>query len=575
MRLALAQINPTVGDLEGNRRLIGDTVSRAAAAKADLVLFPELSVCGYPPRDLIFEEDFVERCVETAHAVAGAAPRDLTILLGCPTRPEGVGPPASHNSLLAFRDGALVGRHDKRLLPTYDVFDEDRHFRAGTRAVVIDVPDRAGVVSRVGLAICEDLWHGDDVGTAWRYAGVAEPIAELGALGATLIAVASASPFVLGKTGRHRAILRKHAARLGAFVASVNQVGANDDLVFNGDSCIIAPGGSLVAAGRSFAEDLIVHELPAAGAVAGAPVADPVENTPLDEQAFRALVLGTRDYCRKTGFGAALIGLSGGIDSALTACVGVAALGTANITGVAMPSRFSSSHSVDDARELGGRLGIRLIEAPIECAVDGVRGALVPPLAALGQPALGVPTPDVADENLQSRVRGTIMMTLSNRTGAIVLTTGNKSELAVGYCTLYGDMNGGLAVLSDVDKGRVYSISRWLNSHAGVSGFGAPPIPERSIEKPPSAELRPNQTDQDSLPPYDVLDAMLERVVEKRESVERIARETGFDAALVRRIARMTARAEYKRQQAAVGLKITSLTFGSGRRVPIAQRWGG
>jgi len=571
MRLALAQINPTVGDLPGNRRLIAQAVDRADAQNADLVLLPELAVCGYPPRDLIFEEGFVERCTETAHAIAAAAPAGITILIGCPTRPEGGGAPASCNSLLAFRDSKLIARHDKRLLPTYDVFDEDRHFRAGRRAVTVDVQSRAGDTVRVGLAICEDLWHGDDVGTAWRYAGQPEPIAELHAAGAKVIAVASASPFVLGKTDRHRAILRKHAQRLGAFVASVNQVGGNDDLVFNGHSCLIAPGGSLAAACKGFEDDLVVHDL-------GTPVrtvSDPVDEVPLDEQAYRALVLGTRDYCRKTGFATAILGLSGGIDSALTACIGVAALGARNITGVAMPSRFSSDHSVDDARELAANLRIRLVETPIESAVAATRETLTGTLAALDQRPLGAITPDIADENLQSRLRGTILMTLSNRTGSIVLTTGNKSELSVGYCTLYGDMNGGLAVLSDVNKQRVYSISRWLNDHARAAGFAGALIPARSIDKAPSAELRPNQTDQDSLPPYEVLDAILERLVEQRQSVERIVAETKYDEALVRRIARMTARAEYKRQQAAVGLKITSLTFGSGRRVPIAQRWDG
>ena len=569
MRLALAQINPTVGDLPGNRRLIAQAVERADAQNADVVLLPELAVCGYPPRDLIFEEGFVERCAESAQAMAAEAPRGITILVGCPTRPEGGAAPASCNSLLAFRDGKLIARHDKRLLPTYDVFDEDRHFRAGKRAVTIDVTSRAGDTVRVGLAICEDLWHGDDVGTAWRYAGQPEPIAELHAAGAKVIAVASASPFVLGKTNRHREILRKHAKRLGAFVASVNQVGGNDDLVFNGHSCIIAPDGSLAAAAKGFEDDLVVHEL----GLGARGASDPADAMALDEQAYRALVLGTRDYCRKTGFSTAILGLSGGIDSALTACVGVAALGAKNITGVAMPSRFSSSHSVEDARLLAENLRIGFIEAPIEGAVEGLRETLTGTLAALGQPALGSVDPDIADENLQSRIRGTILMTLSNRTGSIVLTTGNKSELAVGYCTLYGDMNGGLAVLSDVNKQRVYSISRWLNGHAREAGFAGSLIPARSIEKAPSAELRPNQTDQDSLPPYDVLDAILERHVEQRQSVERIVRETGYDEALVRRIARMTARAEYKRQQAAVGLKITSLTFGSGRRVPIAQRW--
>jgi NAD+ synthase (glutamine-hydrolysing) len=496
----------------------------------------------------------------------------ITVVIGTPlARPGG----AIANGLLAFRDGVCIAEYDKRLLPTYDVFDEDRYFEPGTRAVVVDVPTRAGKAVRVGLAICEDLWKGQDAGFSSRYARVADPVEELARAGAQMLVVPSASPFVLGKGKRHREILARHASQHRVHVASVNQVGGNDDLIFDGHSAVLAPDGTLIAAAAGFREELLVCEIgPAASARQS--VADPEHRTDA-ALALDALVLGVRDYCRKTGFKTAVLGVSGGIDSALVAAIGALALGPKNIRGVAMPGPYSSEHSVTDARDLCERLGIGFEVLPIASSFDASARTLNDTFRSIGSTALGEKLPDLTEENLQSRLRGTMIMAISNRTGAIVLTTGNKSEMAVGYCTLYGDMNGGLAILSDVTKRLVYTLARFINdNHRDLGLWGGlmhPPIPESSITKPPSAELRPNQTDQDSLPPYDDLDAIIERYVERHEGLARIARETGLDPALVARIVRLIDLSEYKRKQAAVGLKVTGVAFGSGRRWPIAQRW--
>lgn len=575
MRLALAQINPTVGDLSGNSKRLISFIEQARRRGAHLVVFPELALCGYPPKDLLMQQGFLEDCARAADHIGTTATAGLTVVFGSPTRGPagGIG-----NSLLVYRDNAPLAAYDKRLLPTYDVFDEDRYFTPGEQAVVIDVAAN-GEKHRVGLAICEDLWKGEDVGFASRYADCPDPVGELAAAGAKIVVVPSASPFALGKGKRHRAILRSHASRHNVWVASVNQVGGNDDLLFDGHAALFAPGGALAAAAGGFEEELLVADLPSAaasgggGGGGGGACEDPILRASDEELVWRALVMGVGDYVRKTGFGAAIIGLSGGIDSALTAAIAAAALGPANVTGVLMPGPYSSSHASEDAIDLAQRLGIGHVTLPIEKPVQGFRACVDPVFAQLGLAALGRTLPDLAEENLQSRARGTALMALSNRSGAIVLTTGNKSELAVGYCTLYGDMNGGLAVLSDVSKQLVYRLSRWVNANPGRAGFKSLPIPQRSIEKPPSAELRPDQTDQDSLPPYDVLDEIIDRYIERRQSPRTIAQESGFDAALVAKIVRMIDASEYKRKQAAVGLRVTGLAFGSGRRFPIAQRY--
>lgn len=609
MRVLLVPVNPTVGDLAGNVTRIEEAVSVATVGKSheapiagtdvDLIALPELVVSGYPPKDLINQEGFVEACVAAADGV-GVKLSDggATVVIGTPMLGNGatakptVGSAARavYNSLLVYRDGRRVARYDKRLLPTYDVFDEDRYFEPGSRAVVVDVPVRgadgrgagAARVMRVGLAICEDLWKGEDAGFSARYAEAGDPVAEAVKAGASVILSPSASPFVVGKGTRHERILQRHAERHGVWVLSINQLGGNDDLVFDGHAMAFAPGGALAAAGENFSGRALGVDIgesrktQAASVKTNAVLPSEVEE---ERQLWSALVLGTRDYCRKTGFKRAILGLSGGIDSALTAVIAAAALGPENVVGVLMPTKYSSEHSVKDAEVLASRLGVRSMRVGIESGVEGLRGTMRGGLLTLGQAGLGeVDGADLADENLQSRVRGTVLMTLSNRTGAIVLTTGNKSELAVGYCTLYGDMNGGLAVLSDVTKHWVYRLAKWCNrewSELGIAGLKEAPIPASSIEKPPSAELRPNQTDQDSLPPYDTVDEIVRRYVEGHQSRVRIERETGLDRSVVDRVTRLIDLSEYKRKQAALGLKVTSVAFGSGRRWPIAQGWRG
>ncbi|MFN7022473.1 MAG: NAD+ synthase [Phycisphaerales bacterium] len=572
MRLALAQINPTIGDLDANAGLIERYAGQAREAGADLVVFPELCLCGYPPKDLLIQNGFLEACVAAAERVGESASKGLTVIFGCPLPATGgAGEPGAAwkggiaNSLLVYRDGRRAAYYDKRLLPTYDVFDEDRYFTPGDRAVAVE----AGGVC-VGLSICEDLWRGEDVGFSSRYADRPDPVEDLvRRTGCRVIVNPSASPFVFGKGRRHRDILTRHARRYGVFVAAVNQVGGNDELIFDGHAAVYSPAGRLLAAADGFEERLLVADLNTAddsGPSDGA--GDPLLDSPDEEQVYRALVLGIRDYCRKTGFSSVLLGLSGGIDSAVTCVLAAAALGPENVLGVSLPGRHSSQGSRDDARSLAERLGVRLETVSIEPPCAAVESVLAPIFAGRA--------PDVTEENIQSRIRGLTLMAVSNKLGSLVLTTGNKSELAVGYCTLYGDMNGGLAVLSDLSKRWVYRLARWMNANGprlGIRGLAGPPIPETSVTKPPSAELRPDQTDQDTLPPYEVLDQIIERYVERRESPRQIVERTGFDPAVVARMIRLIDLSEYKRKQAATGLKITGVAFGSGRRVPIAQRY--
>ncbi len=567
MLLALAQMNSVVGDIAANSASIIDLIGRGKAARADCIVFPELALCGYPPKDLLLQSGFIAACSAAAKSIGEKHSSGITVIFGVPLPASGSDSGGICNSLVAYRDGKFIDYYDKRLLPTYDVFDEDRYFRPGDKPCVISVPTSGGVM-RVGLSICEDLWKGEDVGFSWRYEGRADPVPELVAAGAQVIVNPSASPFVLGKGQRHRDILRKHAKAHKVCVAAVNVAGANDDLIFDGHAAVYSGTGTLIAAGRGFAEDLVLVDTESTSAVP-----DPLSSSSEPALAYHALVLGVRDYLGKTGFKQSLIGLSGGIDSALTACIAATALGPSNVLGVAMPGPYSSEHSVNDAYELAARLGITCITAGINPAVEGFRGTLNDAFGKRELKALGEVLPDITEENLQSRCRGTVLMGLSNRSGAMVLTTGNKSEMAVGYCTLYGDMNGGLAVLSDVSKQLVYAMSKWINQNPKDAGFNSPPIPESTITKPPSAELRPDQTDQDSLPPYEVLDRIIELYVERRKSSAEIIELTRFDAAVVQRMIRLIDLSEYKRKQAAVGLKVSSVAFGSGRRVPIAQRW--
>lgn len=577
MRIGLVQCNAVVGDLAGNAARMGGWARRAAQAGCDLCVFPELAVCGYPPRDLLLQEGFVGACQARATGLIAALGSEaltagLTVVIGTPAAQDGGGAGGGvsgggrvGNSLIVGRGGVEVARYHKRLLPTYDVFDEDRYFAPGDRAVVVGVPCReGGGVVPVGLSVCEDLWRGEDVGFAGRYLESPDPVRGLIEAGARLIVNPSASPFVVGKASRHESLLSGHASRHGVAIAAVNQVGGNDELVFDGRAVVVDGRGVVSAAGPAFEEHLVVCDVGlGAGVVRGEVAPAPRERA---EWVWRALVLGVRDYARKTGFGSAVLGLSGGIDSAVTCVIAAAALGPGRVVGVSMPGPHSSPGSVSDAQDLAARLGVRLVSVPIvgmyRAALEGLAGALA------GKPE------DTTEENLQSRLRGVVVMALANKHGHLPLTTGNKSELAVGYCTLYGDMNGGLAVISDLTKGDVYGLARWMNerwSGLGIAGLGGPPVPEASIAKAPSAELRPGQTDQDTLPPYEAVDEVVSGYVERRLGAEAIARRGGIDRAVVDRLVGMIDRSEFKRRQAAVGLKVRSVAFGSGRRWPIAQ----
>ncbi|MDQ7014388.1 MAG: NAD+ synthase [Planctomycetota bacterium] len=580
MRTALIQFNPTVGDLDANTARMVEMLAEARAQGAELAVFPELAVCGYPPRDLLLHEGFVAACVKAAKRLGEEHSAGLTLVFGCPLPVDRENAPHDPgrgiaNSLLAYRDGEMVDSYDKRLLPTYDVFDERRYFVPGDRAVVLDVPTSLGL-RRVGLSICEDLWKGEDAGFASRYLRAPDPVAALVEAGADTIVSPSASPFVLGKGRRHRDILIAHAARHRVNIAAVNQVGGNDDLVFDGHAAAYDARGHPLGFGPGFEDAITIVDIPLPMRDqinhADRPI-DPVLTEADEELLFRALVLGTRDYLRKTAHRRVLLGLSGGIDSAVTCAIAVAALGPDNVLGVAMPGKYSSDHALADANDLADRLGVRCVTVPIAPPFEGLRETIDPALRTLDEHPLGAELPDLAEQNLQSRARGAILMAISNRTGALLLTTGNKSELAVGYCTLYGDMNGGLSVLSDVPKLWVYRLARWMNAHHADAGLATPPIPASTIEKPPSAELAPDQRDDDSLPPYDVLDPIVERYVEGKQAAPTIVAETGFARDLVARITRLIDINEYKRKQTPVGIKVTAVAFGSGRRVPIAQRW--
>jgi len=543
VKIALGQINPTVGDFSGNAQKIIDFSRRAQAAGAGLILFPELSVCGYPPRDLVERPSFVARNRETVDRIA-AETNGIAVICGLVTPAEAETGKSVMNSAALLRDGRLAFLQSKMLLPTYDVFDEMRNF-APARSQ--DLFDFCG--NRMALTICEDAWNDKDFWNKRLYGS--DPIEALLRSGGNFVLNISASPFWLGKRELRTNMLATIARNDRVPVVMVNQVGGNDSLLFDGSSLVLNREGRVIAQGKSFEEDLIYFD----SATLEGEIHEQIEGE--EASAFAALVLGTRDYTRKCGFRQVVIGLSGGIDSALTAAIATEAVGPENVIGVGMPGPYSSLGSIDDARQLAANLGIRFELLPIGDICDSYRATLKGVFAGLKE--------DVTEENIQARARGTLLMALSNKFNAIVLSTGNKSELAVGYCTLYGDMVGGLAVISDVPKTLVYRISHYLNSRRPV-------IPQDSLEKPPSAELRPNQKDSDSLPPYDVLDAILEDYVEESHAAVQIAQDHGFDIELVKRVTRMIDRAEYKRQQAAPGIKISAKAFGYGRRLPIAAK---
>ena len=543
MRIALGQINTTVGDMAGNIEKMVDFARQVSAQGAQLILFPELSVCGYPPRDLVQDTGFAKANRKALLDLAKRLPQGLTAVAGyVGYSKRSAGKPFT-NSAAVLQDGKIIYEQAKILLPTYDVFDEQRNFEPGTKPRIFRLAGH-----RLGLTICEDCWNDKSFWKHQLYSR--DPIKEIVRGNPDVLINISSSPYAFGKRAFRLKMLQTIARRHRVPVVFVNSVGGNDSLVFDGSSLGLDARGKVQARAKSFEEDLVFFDtsqqrkdlLP-----------QPVEEI---ESLFQALVLGTHDYCRKCGFKKVVIGLSGGIDSALTGVIAAHALGPKNVVGVAMPGPFSSEGSLQDARRLAQNLGIHFEVVPITDVYNQFTNALHPIFANLST--------DVTEENLQARARGTILMAISNKLKALVLSTGNKSELAVGYCTLYGDMAGGLAVIADIYKTMVYEISRWVNRSREV-------IPPSCIEKPPSAELRPNQTDQDSLPPYDVLDQILKDFVEDSATPTNIARKRKLPLFLVQEIVSRVSRNEYKRQQAAPNLKVTTKAFGMGRVFPIAQ----
>jgi NAD+ synthase/NAD+ synthase (glutamine-hydrolysing) len=545
VKIALAQIDPTVGDFSGNTAKIIDFTRRAQQGGADLVVFPELAICGYPPADLLEKPAFVARCGEAICEVARATAKDpIGVIAGYVTAAEHGAGKHVMNSAALVRRGHVEFVQSKMLLPYYDVFDEQRYFAPAARQRVCHFEGHP-----LALTICEDAWNDKSFWENRLY--TVDPVEELMKQGASLILNISASPWWHEKRAFRQEMLAAIAKRHHVPVVMVNQVGGNDSLVFDGSSLVIDPDGKVIAQAKSFEEDLIFADLDAL-------TGDVREQIGSEEEAMlEALTLGTRDYVRKCGFSKVVIALSGGIDSALVAAIAVRALGAENVTTLGMPSPYSSQGSIDDSRQLAKSLGIRYETIPIDEIFSGFNHALEPVFARR--------KPDITEENLQSRIRGTLLMAFSNKFNALVLTTGNKSEMSTGYCTLYGDMVGALAVIGDVLKTRVYELCRWINREREV-------IPRAILEKPPSAELRPGQKDTDSLPPYEVLDPILEAYVEHYETPENIAAQVGADVETVRAVVKMVERSEYKRQQAALVLKVTPKAFGMGRRFPIAAK---
>lgn len=545
MKVGLAQINTVVGDLDGNAAKVAETYARLVAEGAELVVFPELVITGYPPRDLLFKRRFVGDA-RAALARVAAGTGKVPALIGCVEVNEAPHGRRFWNSAFWCAEGRVRGVAHKCLLPTYDVFDEDRYFESAAEPTIFT---HAG--KRIGVTICEDIWTGPVVETSRHYR--TDPVGRLAEAGVDLVVNLSASPWHYGKDSTRLAIVGGAARRSGCPLVYVNAIGGNDELIFDGHSMVVGADGTVRSGLGGFMEATAVVDVFSSEAPQSHPRFFADELADIHD----ALVLGLRDYARKSGFRSALVGLSGGIDSALTAALAKEALGAENVLGVSLPSAISSEHSRDDAAALARNLGIRYETLPIADVVAAAESTLAPLFT--GRPR------DVTEENIQARARGLLLMALSNKTGALLLTTGNKSEIAVGYCTLYGDMAGGLAVISDLPKTKVFELCRWLNRDREI-------IPWNTITKPPSAELRPDQKDEDSLPPYDVLDAILHLYVEQGEGTADIVAR-GFDEVVVRDVVRKVDLNEYKRKQAAPGLKITPLAFGVGRRIPIVQKY--
>lgn len=550
MRIALAQINTTVGALDANARKVADAYAAAVREKAELVVFPELTLPGYPPKDLVDLPAFVEANLRALDEVAKlTAPAGSPgMIVGFVDRERKETGKGIYNAAALIDGGRVISRHYKSLLPTYDVFDEARYFDPAPGVALAEFRGR-----KLAITICEDFWNDRLYWKRRLYAF--DPVETLGRQGPDLMITISASPFSVGKPAIRSDMYHLASGRYEAPLVHVNLVGGNDNLVFDGGSNVWGADGSIVHQSPSFAESLAYVDIERATRGKGPEATRAAIDVNPNEEIYGALVLGLRDYVTKCGFRRVIVGLSGGIDSALTAAIAADALGAESVTGIGMPSEFSSSHSLEDARSLAKNLGIEFLALPIKDVYDSFLQTLKP---VFKDTSFGL-----AEENLQARIRGSLLMSVSNKFGWMVLTTGNKSELATGYCTLYGDMSGGLAVISDLLKTRVYEVARWVNRKGER-------IPRSSIEKPPSAELRPNQLDTDSLPPYEVLDPIIEAYVEQHLHPKEIIA-GGADADLVRRIVRMIDRNEYKRQQAPLGLKVTGKAFGSGRRMPIAR----
>lgn len=581
MKIAIAQLNPTIGDLQHNAQQILEAAQKSAEQGAELLITTELSLCGYPPRDLLMQPRFVDAIAHTLQALAQALPPQMAVLVGLPTRnPDAAekGEKPLYNSVALLHEGKVQQIFHKRLLPTYDVFDEDRYFEPGR---AINCFELAGL--RIGVTICEDLWNDEEFWGQRNYE--INPFQALAQENVDLVVNLSASPYTVGKQGVREAMLSHAASRYRCPVIYANQVGGNDDLLFDGGSVAFDRQGQMVSRGRSFEPDLM--QLAFDREQQDLAIASITPSLDSESAAiWSALVMGVRDYVRKCGFSKIVLGLSGGIDSALVAAIAAAAVGADQVLGVLMPSPYSSEHSITDALELAKNIGIRTETLPI--------GSLMQQYDQTFANLFAGTEFGVAEENIQSRIRGNLLMAIANKFGYLLVSTGNKSEMAVGYCTLYGDMNGGLAAIADVPKTKVYRLCQWLNQNAAQLRQAQTPltpypiitlpesihnlspsqpiIPANILEKAPSAELKPDQKDADSLPSYDILDDILDRLIHKHQSPSEIV-ESGHDAETVQRVFNLVRRAEFKRRQAPPGLKITDRAFGTGWRMPIASRW--